>query len=45
MRIFDKVRLKGNKISVDYETIIIKMFKRTYVDGMIKNSTNLELEN
>ncbi len=37
-------KLKGNKVPVDYETIIIMMFKRAYIDGMIKNSINWELE-
>lgn len=29
-------RLKGNRIPINYEEIIINMFKRAYIDGMIK---------
>lgn len=30
-------RLKGNKIPVNYEEVIIIMFKKAYIDGMIKS--------
>ncbi|NMB08507.1 MAG: HNH endonuclease [Tissierellia bacterium] len=41
-------RLKGNKIPINYEEIIIIMFKKAYIDGMIKCTklivSNLELK-
>lgn len=35
-------RLKGSRVPINYEEIIINMFKRAYIDGMIK-AVNISL--